>query len=74
MRSANVRANGQTDRGWNAVTSPPEPYDFALVLFADGKVRRAIWNGRIWWGYDEVTQRSGEVQPVAWRKPNESEP
>lgn len=52
---------------WNTVTAPPPPYTIVLLTFGDGSVRRGVWNGKMWWGYDERVKRACELHPVSWQ-------
>ena len=52
---------------WNTVTAPPPPYTIVLLTFGDGSVRRGVWNGKMWWGYDERVKRACELHPMSWQ-------
>jgi hypothetical protein len=52
---------------WISVAAPPPPYTIVLLSFDDGSVRRGVWNGKIWWGYDERVRRARELHPLRWR-------
>lgn len=53
-------------RKWQPADHPPEAYELAILSFPDGTTFRGTWTGKIWWGYDPRTKRSGKLQPVAW--------
>ena len=52
---------------WISVAAPPAAYTIVLLSFADGSVRRGVWNGKLWWGYDERLKRACELHPLRWR-------
>lgn len=52
---------------WISVAEPPPPYTIVQLSFEDGSVRRAVWNGKMWWGYDERVKRACELYPARWR-------
>ena len=52
---------------WISVAAPPPPYTIVFLSFVDGSVRRGVWNGKMWWGYDERVRRSCELHPLRWR-------
>lgn len=52
---------------WMRVAEPPPPYSIVQLSFEDGSMRRGVWNGKMWWGYDERVRRARELHPVSWR-------
>jgi hypothetical protein len=54
-------------REWVAVAERPPAYTIVMLAFEDGSVRRGVWNGKLWWGYDERVKRACELHPVRWR-------
>jgi hypothetical protein len=52
---------------WMPVAVPPPPYSIVQLSFDDGSIRRAVWNGKMWWGYDERVRRACPLHPVSWR-------
>ena len=59
---------------WLSVAAPPPPYTIVLLAFDDGSVRRGVWNGKVWWGYDERVKRACELHPLRWRLWKETMP
>jgi hypothetical protein len=59
---------------WISVAAPPSPYTIVLLSFDDGLVRRGVWNGKMWWGYDERVRRACELHPLGWRMWSETSP
>jgi hypothetical protein len=59
---------------WLSVAAPPPAYTIVLLAFDDGSVRRGVWNGKIWWGYDERVKRACELHPLRWRVWSETMP
>ena len=59
---------------WISVAAPPPSYTIVQLLFEDGSVRRGVWNGELWWGYDERVKRARELHPVRWRSWSEESP
>ena len=59
---------------WLSVAAPPPPYTIVLLAFDDGSVRRGVWNGKVWWGYDERVKRACELHPLRWRLWKETTP
>lgn len=54
-------------KDWIPVSEPPDIYEFVDLRFADGTVRRGMWTGKVWWGYNEKLRRSAPVSPESWR-------
>jgi hypothetical protein len=65
------KSRARPSASWHPVTEPPERYDYVYLLFADGRVRRGTWNGKLWWGYDERARRSCALRPTGWRPAEE---
>jgi hypothetical protein len=59
---------------WISVAAPPAAYTIVLLAFDDGSVRRGVWNGKMWWGYDDRVRRACELHPLRWHIWNETMP
>ena len=71
-RSIAAPHSGQID--WISVAAPPPAYTIVFLLFDDGSVRRGVWNGKMWWGYDERVRRACELHPLRWKIWTETAP
>ncbi len=59
---------------WVAAAVPPPAYTIVLLSFVDGSVRRGVWNGKMWWGYDERVKRARELHPLRWQVWDDTSP
>jgi hypothetical protein len=57
---------------WFTAAAPPPAYTIVMLSFEDGSVRRGVWNGKMWWGYDDRVKRACELHPLRWRVWRES--
>ena len=69
-----MRVSTETRIEWFSVAAPPAAYTIVLLAFDDGSVRRGVWNGKVWWGYDERVRKACELRPLCWHGWSEKTP